>query len=90
MASIIIGLVLGAAAGILNFKILLYMTSRISRMNTRSAGLFAVGGFVLRTAIYVGLLVAAVYVNWINVFGVAGGLVAASFFNLRYRNKIIK
>lgn len=90
MASIIIGAVLGAAAGTLNFNLLLWMTSRISHMSVRRASIFAVGGFCLRLLVYVGLIAAAVYVKQINAFGVGGGLLAAGILNLRYRNKMIE
>lgn len=90
MVSILFGFALGTAAGLANFGILIWMTKRIGRMEPKKAGVFAIGGFLIRTAVYIGLVAAALYVKQINVFATGAGLVAASFLNLRWRNKLIQ
>lgn len=90
MASVIVGIILGLGVGILNFKLLLWLAARLAHVDPRRAGIFVTVGFLVRTALYIGLIVAAIYMNQINVFGAAGGLLAASFLNLRDRNKRIE
>ncbi|WP_130862950.1 ATP synthase subunit I [Bacilliculturomica massiliensis] len=90
MVPVITGIVLGLAVGVLNFKLLLRMAGKLAHMDAGRAGTYIMAGYFLRTALYIGLILAAIYLKQINVFGAAGGLLAASFLNLRDRNKMIE
>ena len=87
MISIILGAVLGLAVGTLNFKILLHMTESIARVDQKKAGFYAIAGVTIRTIIYLVFILAAAYIDKISIIGAFGGLLAASFLNLRINNK---
>lgn len=82
MGSVAAGLVLGLGVGVLNFKLLLAVNRKIAGEATQHGGLLAIGGFLLHTAVYIAMVLVAVYWEQISIVGVVAGLIAASLVNL--------
>ena len=83
MAKILIGLALGIGVGVSNFRILVLMTQRIASItDTAKANRYAVGVFALRTFIFIAFVLAAVYIDWINVYAAGGGLLLSGLINV--------
>ena len=85
MGSIIVGVVLGAAVVVLNFKILLYVSRQLSNMESKRSGFYATGAYLLRTLLFVAVVLLAMGCKWVNVYGVEAGLFIGSLLILRIK-----
>ena len=85
MQPIILGIILGAAAGLINFTLLVKIAKNVEGMEPRRAGILVMTSYFGRIGLYAAVIILSVLSERINPLATGGGLLAvALFFTLRY------
>jgi hypothetical protein len=80
MQSVILGLLLGLAVGLINFKLLIRITAMVGEMPAKQAGLTVMLGYFLRISLYGAAILGSVMIDWINPLATGAGILAVAIF----------
>lgn len=88
MQAILLGALLGAVVGFINFGLLVRLSSRLADMEPRRAGVFVFLGYFLRLLLYGGAVIAAVLLPGIDPIATGAGILAVALgYTIRYTIK---
>lgn len=76
MQPVILGLLLGALVGFVNFGLLVRMSSKIIDMEAKRAGIVVMLGYLLRIILYAVAVFAAVFFQGIDALATGAGIIA--------------
>ena len=85
MQPVILGFLLGAAVGLINFGLLVRLSDKVADMEAKQAGAMVMLGYLLRIGLYAGAVIAAVLLPGIDPLATGGGiLIVALVYTIRY------
>ena len=88
MLPVILGLLLGAVVGLINFGLLVRLSDKVADMEAKKAGAMVLLGYLLRIVLYGGAVIAAVLLPGIDPLATGGGiLIVALAYTIRYTVK---
>ena len=91
MQPVILGFLLGAAVGLINFGLLVRLSDKVADMEAKKAGALVMFGYLLRIVLYGGAVIAAVVLPGIDPLATGGGiLLVALVYTIRYTIKASK
>ena len=88
MQEILLGGLLGALVGFINFGLLVRLSARLGEMEPRRAGAVVFLGYSLRLVLYGGAVIAAVLLPGIDPIATGAGILAVALgYTIRYTIK---